>query len=193
MSELIIFLVVGLALVVVLLICVRRGVETAASRREFPEARKALLALQLELPPRDLMDRIFASQDWDFVLSLSLPRIQRIFLRERKTVALSWLRHTRMKARRLMDFHLKAVRRNIAVSRAVEFELAINYILFLVICRILLGLIWLHGPFGTRRLVGYAASMGEHLALTFGSLLARLDPVYLDRLRADWLQRSAAS
>ena len=193
MSELVIFLAIGLALLGLLLLWVQRSAEATASRREFSEAREALTALQLEPPPGALVERIFALQDWDFVSSLALPRLQRVFLQERRAIALSWLRQTRLKVRGLMDFHLRAVRRNIALSPTVEIKLAVHYVLFLLICQILLGLIWLRGPFGARRMVGYTASVGEHLAFIFGSLLARLEPAHLARLRTDWSHRSTAS
>jgi len=192
MSELLIFVVVGLVLVL-LLLWVQRSAEITARKKELPETRETLSTLQLQLPSRALVDRIFALADWDFVSSQAPARLQRAFLQERRAVALLWVRQTRMKVGRLMDFHLRAVRRNVALSPAVEIMLAIHYILFLLISELLLGLIWLRGPFCARKMVGYAASVGEDLAFTFGSLLARLDPVHLGRMKADWLRRSAAS
>ena len=193
MSDLLIFVAIGLAFLVLLLLWVQRSAEAVADRREFGEAQEALTTLHLELPARALADRIFAAQDWDFVSSQAPPRIQRIFLQERRAVALSWLRETRVRIRRLMDFHVRAVRRNIALRPAVEIKLAISYVLFLLICKILLGLIWLRGPFGARRMVGYAVDAADNLSFMFGGVLASLDPARLDRVAADWKRRSARS
>lgn len=193
MRQLLPFLAIGLLLLTLLLLLAQRSTRPSAFSRERSVAREALTALQLEFPPRDLVERIFASQDWDFVSNQTRVQIRHTFLQERKAIALSWLRQTRKQAGRLMDFHLSAVRRNINLSPAVEIKLAANYLLFLLVCQFLLGLIWLRGPFGARRLVGYAVGVAEQLWFVSAQLLSSLDPARLGRIERDWTHKSAAS
>ena len=93
--ELLLAVAVGLNLVALLLIWLQRKAGLPASRRDMSEAQEALRIAQVELPPRALGERIFATPDWEFISIQSPLRIQRMFLQERKAVALSWLRQTR--------------------------------------------------------------------------------------------------
>jgi len=192
MSALISYVGIGLLLLILLVLWVQRSGRSVAGAPELPEAREALTSLQLNLPPRELVERIFAVQDWDFVSSQTLPPIRRVFLQGRRAVALSWLARTRKQAARLMNFHVRAVRRNANLSPAVEIRLAINYLLFLLVCQVLLGFIWVGGPFRARRMVGYTLGAAEQLWLISGQLLARVDPARLGKIKTDWSQRSGA-
>jgi hypothetical protein len=92
-----------------------------------------------------------------------------------------------------MDFHRRAVRWNTNLSQVIEIKLVAKYVLFLLVCAILVGLIWLRGPFYGRRMVGYAIGIAEQLWFLSGQLLAGLDPVRLGRIKAVWTKRSVAS
>src|ERR1019366_970114 len=105
MSELLFFLAIGLGFLLMLLLWVRRSAGAGVDRAGFSEVQELLTMVQLELPPRAWGERIFASQDWDFISTSTPPGIQRIFLQERKALALSWLRQTRSKVGQLMNFH----------------------------------------------------------------------------------------
>jgi len=192
MNQLVLFLAAGVLLLAFLLFWALRATESAAGSKALSDARETLTALELELPPRALVERIFSPQDWDFVSSQNAVQIRLTFLQERRTIALSWLRQTRKQAARLMDFHRRAVRWNSNLSPAIEIKLAANYVLFLLVCEILLGLIWLRGPFYARRMVGYAMGMAEQLWFTSGQLLAGLDPARLSRIKAVWTNRPVA-
>lgn len=193
MNQLVLFLATGMLLLALLLFWALRATESATGSKALSDAQETLTALELELPPRALVERIFSPQDWDFVSSQTAVQIRITFLQERRTIALSWLRQTRRQAARLMDFHRRAVRWNTNLSPAIEIKLAANYVLFLLVCEILLGLIWLRGPFYARRMVGYAMGMAEQLWFISGQLLAGLDPARLSRIKAVWTKRSVAS
>jgi len=159
MSPLIIFLAIGMLFAVVLLVWALRMKSSGAGQREIAEG-----STILELPsPRALAERIFAAQDWEFISSQTEPEIQRAFLQERKNVALCWLCQTRKGAAQLMEFHRRAVRRNIGVKPDVEMRLAANYLVFLFLYGILHVLIRLRGPFRARKMAGYAAGAAEQL------------------------------
>src|SRR5216684_6525240 len=55
---------------------------------------------------RDLGERIFGPQDWDFVLRETPSQIQRMFHRERTVLALAWLRRTRTQTSQVMYGHV---------------------------------------------------------------------------------------
>ena len=147
MSDVFLFLAFGLVCLFLLLLWAQRSAETAAGRRETFEPNEVLGAFQLELPVRAFYERIFATEDWNFVSQQALPRVQRQFLADRKAVALAWLRRTRENAGRVMHLHLLAVRGNTSLKPLVEFRLAIHYLVFLLVYDVLRCLIWLRGPF----------------------------------------------
>ncbi len=170
MSYLVSFLSIALLLLILLIFWVQRAI--ASSRGgELPEVERDLTALQFELPPRTLVERIFAPQDWEFVSRQAPPQIQRMFLKERRAIALLWLRQTRRQAACLVDFHLRVIRRNVNLRPAVEIRLAFQYVLFLLESEVLGVLIWLVGPFHSRRMVDYAAGVAQQLGYISGRVL----------------------
>ena len=193
MSELFLFLAIGIGFLFLLLIWLLRSAVPPVDKTGLYEAQAVLTTVQVELPPRALGERIFSQQDWDFISTHASPGIQRIFLQERKALAYSWLRQTRNKIGQLMNFHRKAVRRNIRLSPSLELRLAFDYVLFLLTYEILCGLIWLRGPFHARRTIAYAASMADQLAYLSGHILVGLDPVRLSRIKTSWSGRPAAT
>lgn len=190
MTGLILVLAASATLLILLLIWMRRTASVAGSGTTPWEAREALTTFQLEPPPRALVERIFAVQDWGFVSSRTPARIQRIFLQERKAIVHSVLGQTRQRVAQLMNFHRRAVRRNVKLSLAIEIGLALRYLQFLFVYGILRGLIQLGGPLAARRMVGHAVGLADQLSLISGGILAGLDPARFGRIRTDWRQRS---
>ena len=81
MIQLIISLVVGLALAVSLYFFARRVKPSAeGSAQQLREARQTLDSLQFGLLPNDLVQRIFAREDLEYVLSAAPPEVQSLFL-----------------------------------------------------------------------------------------------------------------
>jgi len=191
MSSLVYFLGIGLMLLILLIL----WIQLAASSRggKLSEADRDLTALQLELPPRTLVERIFAPEDWEFVSRQTPLRVQRIFLEERRAIALSWLRQTRREAARLLDFHLRVVRRNVNLRPAVEIKLALRYVLFLLVCNVLGVLIWLGGPFYSRKMVGYAVGVAQRLSYISGELLESMNAAQVGMLNTDSTGQKDAS
>ena len=90
MIQLIISLVVGLALAVSLYFFARRVKPSAeGSAQQLREARQTLDSLQFALLPNDLVERIFAREDLEYVLSAAPPDVQSLFLKDRKNIALA--------------------------------------------------------------------------------------------------------
>ncbi len=75
MIQLILSLLVGLVLAVSLYFFARRAKPSAeGSAQQFREARQTLDSLQFGLLPNDLVERIFAREDLEYVLSAAPPR-----------------------------------------------------------------------------------------------------------------------
>ena len=102
MIQLIISLVVGLALAVSLYFFARRVKPSAeGSAQQLREARQTLDSLQFALLPNDLVERIFAREDLEYVLSAAPPDVQCLFLKDRKNIALAWVRRVAAAAGRV--------------------------------------------------------------------------------------------
>jgi hypothetical protein len=186
MSDLIFSVGIGVAFLVLLLLWAQRSARAPLSRRESFRAEEALGAFQLGLPTRTLAERIFAQEDWDYVAQQAPPEVRRAFLRERKTLALAWLRQTRLHVGILMRFHRRAVRGNARLSPAMEAGLTAHYLVFLMLYQVLCGLVWLRGPFWVQGMVGYAGGVAQEMSYLCGRLLASLDPESLGRVATAW-------
>jgi hypothetical protein len=193
MTEAFFFLSVGLAFLGVLVFWAQRRQEPTAGGRSISKTQEILIAVQSGLPSRAVGERIFALQDWEFVLSQAAPPIRQRFLRERKAMALSWLWQIREGLRQLMLFHKRAVRGSIQLNPAVEVRLAVNFHLFLLVYNLLWLLIWLRGPFLARVVISHAGRFADQFAGLSGGVLADLDPRHLQRIKDDLLSRSVVA
>lgn len=159
MNHTIVFLFVGLLFMVLLLLWALKINRTASRNGKHGD----LSVEEFERPSLILADRIFSSQDWDFVRREASYQVQREFQRERKRVALLCLKQTRGDAVRLMKFHRRTIRHNIEVNPSVEIRLAVNYLALLFLCAVLQMLIRARGPFRTRKMVGRAFGVANEL------------------------------
>lgn len=186
MTDLAVFLAIALLLLGLLLLWLRRS---SASAADSFKARVALAVLRLAVPPRALVERIFALEDWEFILNFSPRQIQRLFLTERRQVALTWLREVRKKVDEVRGLHGKAVRRSSNLRPVGELQLATSYAFFLSVYASLFLLIWLRGPFAARRMVGFTVDLAEGVSLLTTRLLVELEPTgfpeaYVDGTRS---------
>jgi hypothetical protein len=125
---------------------------------------------------RDLGERIFGPEDWDFVSRETTSEIQRIFQRERTVLAIAWLRRTRLQVSQVMRAHVAAVQQSEDLRLATEIRLALSYFLFLILCNSLIGWVWLHGPVRTRKIVTQTLQWAAQLRGVFEQLMASVDP-----------------
>jgi len=157
------FLMIGVLLIAVLIFLLIRSRERHCSLSEPTEAWKTLRDFQVEPFPQDLLERIFGTDDWDYVRAHESKRMQVLFRGERKRLAISWLRRSRDQARTLMRFHKVHAAKAVGLEPVSEMKLAFDYILFQSLCTLLAGLIWLRGPMHTRRLVEFASDFSDRL------------------------------
>jgi len=179
MSHLAPLLVITLLVLALLVYWGRRSSDHSITRVEFSEAESALTSLQWQILPSGSVGRIFALEDFDFISSQTTRDIQRLFQQERKALAISWLRHTRQQIARLMDLHLKLASYTDDPGPAVEFKLATHYLSFIVVCRLLLILVWIRGPFRVQKVVGYTTHAAHSLCTVFSSRLVNINPARL--------------
>ncbi len=175
MSQLLPYLFLGLLLLAVLAwwvwgAIVHRGAAEVLAPRQH---RSSVRSVGLQ---RDLGERIFGPQDWDFVSRETPPETQRMFQCERTVLAIAWLRRARLQVSQVMRAHVVGVQQSDDLQLATELRLALSYFLFLILCNSLIGWVWLYGPVRTRKIVGQTLQWAAQLRRAFEQLMARVDP-----------------
>jgi hypothetical protein len=193
MGEFLFFLGIGFGSLGLLFLWAKRTVGSRVDPTKLSEVHEVLTIVELELPSRALGERIFALEDWDFTSANTSNGIQRMFLKERKLLAVSWLQQTRSAVGRMMKFHRKAVRGDIRLSPSLELRLALDYVLFLLTYEILCGLIWLRGPYCVRSIFSYTAGIADQVSYLSGQFLVGLDAARLGRIKSRWISRPVVS
>ena len=114
--------------------------------------------------PEEFVSRIFSRDDWEFVRGIKCGSIERLFSRERKRVALAWVRQTSAMIRRVMRGHAEAARqsRNLAVS--VEISILTQYVALMAVCALLSLAIQIAGPLWLGGLAQFAQRLSLRVA-----------------------------
>jgi hypothetical protein len=164
------FLIVGLcATLVALLVLVlfRSRPQETGGTSEPPNRRESLVGL----PDRMLLDRCLSAEDLAFIASFESRPLLRLFLRERRRLAIAWLRQTRREAQRLLQLHVRSVRYAANLRPGAEAKLFLAAGLFLLVYGMMLGIVFWYGPLRTRRfleclqsLAGVLSQLGERIA-----------------------------
>lgn len=157
------FLSVGLLLLILLILSVLRARAADRTLVESSEEDKTPAALRREALLQELTDRLFGSEDWHFVDEQGSARLRRLFLQHRTAVALFWLQTVRANVRRLIRIHRAAARTSPRLEPHVELILAVDYLLFEMLCQAIALVISLRGPVAIGRLVGYAGGLSARL------------------------------
>jgi hypothetical protein len=112
--------------------------------------------------PRELAQRIFSQTDWNYVAQEAAP-IKRLFIQERRALALQWLRHIRQQAARVIHCHRTYApgypRRTI--DRVKLFG---NYALLLSLCAVLFLRIRWGNPIYSAGLAAWAVAIVERFS-----------------------------
>lgn len=157
------FLSVGLLLLILLILSVLRARAADRALMESYEEDQTPAALRSEALLQELTDRLFGSEDWHFVVKQGSARLRRVFLQQRTALALSWLRTVRANARRLVRIHRAGARTSPHLEPHVELIVAVDYLLFEMLCQVIALAISLRGPVAMGRLVGYADGLSARL------------------------------
>jgi hypothetical protein len=151
--QLLIFLIIGIALFSCLMVLALRG-KAEGGAATLVEAQQALESLQSDLLDVNITTRLFAKEDVEFVRSQAFPKVEALFLRERKRVAILWVDRVRAQIRLLRRLHLGSARFYARLSVKAELELAMDFALLLVSCRALQLAFVLGGPFAAPGIAG---------------------------------------
>lgn len=158
MIQLILFLALGAGFLFSLYIFARRGARVEGSAEDVLKARQALMALQTGLLPPEMVERIFAKGDYEYVMAGNVPSVHQLFLAERRKIALLWVSQIRRQILNLRRFHLGSARFYSRLSMRTETRLAFEFFTLLGICRALQLALHLRGPYASPSMVGRAAA-----------------------------------
>lgn len=176
MIQLIFFLLLGVLLFASVFFLALRRPRTEGGAQAIVEARQALSALESGLLPPELVERIFAQEDLEYVVSHAPPAVHKLFLDERKQLALSWARQVRAAILHLRRFHLGKARQYAGLEWRTEIELAIDFALLLLAGRILELAIYWRGPYAAGRMVGATTLAATRICAISEKALAFLNP-----------------
>jgi len=180
--QLIFFLSIGVLLFASLFFLARRNPRPEGSSGALIEARQALVALQAGLLPIELVQRIFAEQDWEYVRSESPAAVRELFMEERKKVALLWVDQVRAQIRSLSRFHRGSARSYARLNPRLEMELALGFAGLTFACRVLRVIVYVGGPYAAPRMVGAMANAASRTCKISEQSLAFLNAAQLGML-----------
>jgi hypothetical protein len=149
---------------------------SSVTLEEFASAREALDTAFVEAAA---IERIFSPEDMVFISHASSPNGRRLFLEERKALAIRWLRKTQKQVAQLMDLHLRIAGNTHEPSPRFELKLAAKYLVFLLVSYLLLFLLWLRGPFKARRVVAYTSQVAGYFCTVFSLRLESVNALHL--------------
>jgi hypothetical protein len=173
--ELIAFSVAGIALLVLLyFFAVRTDVRPEGGAEALLEARQALNSLQSGLLPADLVERIFARDDLDFVSATCSNETRELFLRERRKTALCWIAQVRAKVLSLQRFYSGQSRNYAQLDFRTELNLGLGFASLLISCRILQAAFYLRGPYAAPTVVARTLGAAADLCATSAQSLSFL-------------------
>lgn len=154
MIQLILFLLLGAGFAVLLYFFARRSaIRPEGGAAALVSARQALNSLQDNLLPGELVQRVFAREDLEFVKTVGSRSIREAFVCERKHVALRWVGQVRKHVLSLKQFHSGRSRFYAQLDMRTEIELAARFASLLFICRLLEAVFYVRGPFAAPRIV----------------------------------------
>ncbi|MGB0034851.1 MAG: hypothetical protein WBP79_05190 [Candidatus Acidiferrales bacterium] len=180
MTLLIFFLSIAAGLMLVLIMLARRGSRPEGSAQGLVEAQHALRSLQHDLLPPELIERIFAEQDRDYIASSVPLSVQELFIEERRKIAFSWVRQVRSGILSLRSFHRSQARFYARMTFGTEIELALHFAALLAFCRTLQVVLYFGGPYAAPKMVGKTVGIAEGLCRASEKSLAFMKPPSFD-------------
>lgn len=172
MSELTPLLILVAVAFVLLLHWRKRSAHQGVTLEQFSRAQEAVDALIGEF---SLGKRIFEAGDMKFISRQPSLEARRVFLRERKALAISWLRHTRRQLAYLMDLHLKLASYTHHPNPGSDLSLWFEYRIFALVCDSLVAVVWIRGPFQLGTIVGHTLSAVNEFCTVFSLRLGDIN------------------
>jgi hypothetical protein len=156
--QLILLLLVAAMLFFALYLLARRSSHAEGGAQDLLEARQALNALQNGLLPHEILGRIFAKEDLDYITSEAPSCIHKLFLEERRRIALSWVGQVRRQLLCLKQFHSGSARFHAQLNSRTEIRLAVEFAALQSTCCALQLMLYLRGPYAAPRMVAATAA-----------------------------------
>jgi hypothetical protein len=183
--QLILFVTLGAGFLFSLYLFARRGSHVEGSAQDVFKARQALMALQSGLLPPEMVERIFAKSDYEYVMAGSDHSIRELFLAERRKIALLWVNQIRQQVLNLRQFHLGSARFYSRLSMRTETKLGFEFFTLLCICRTLQIALYLRGPYAAPRMVGRATAAAARVCDISQKSMSFVKAAQLDALGDD--------
>jgi hypothetical protein len=156
-------LLVGVVLLILLLLVGVKGLLTARELEQatdipadYRDAREAF--------SEEIATKIFSRADWEFVSRKKFSGLEKLFLSERKALALLWVRQTAGAIRRVMREHAEAARKSRDLQVATELKLFMHYGELLSVCGLLFVAIQVAGPVWPAGLAVYAERLSRQFS-----------------------------
>lgn len=163
MNETLTLLAIGFALIVLLVFLLRRRDPEADNDSSLADAYSALSSPSFGERQKQVLERVFGQEDWDFVRRKASRQVQEKFLRERRGIALFWIAQVRNQAKTAMRLHLTRVRGSEEVQPFGELTLAMHYLAFRVACGFIAAVLWIVGPMALRSMVAQVVNLSDNL------------------------------
>jgi hypothetical protein len=143
---------------------------------DFSKAREALDSVFVATAA---INRIFSSEDMEFIARSAAKEPRRLFLKERKILALQWLRMMQKQVAHLMNLHLRLASYTYNPSPRFELRLTAKYLTFALVSYILLLQFCLLGPFKATRSTAYTIRAAGTFCNVFSLRLDCINPARL--------------
>ncbi|HWF37410.1 MAG TPA: hypothetical protein VG322_02760 [Candidatus Acidoferrales bacterium] len=176
MMELFLFVIFAVVFLASIYLFVRPRARVEGSALDVLRAREDLSVLQSGLLPAEIVERIFAKADYEFLLAESTKEVQELFLAERKRLALLWAGYLLQRIRNLQQFHLGSARFYSRLRLGTEIRLASEFFSLLWFCRALQFVIYLRGPYAAPRMAGRVAAAAATVCATSEEVMNFLKP-----------------
>jgi hypothetical protein len=150
----------------------RRRAGPAVTIEDYENARDAIESVFIETAA---INRIFSADDAEFITRSATPEVQRLFFKERKKLALQWLRRTRRQVARLMDIHLRLASHTHDPSPGFELMLTARYLGFIVFSDIAWFLLRLQRVSSANRTFSYTVRNASNFCDTFRLRIERVN------------------
>ena len=154
-------LIFGVVLSLMLMALVVKGWMAARNLQE-----SAPLAGEIETAqacPEVFVSRVFSRDDWQYVHGLKSTGIARLSQRERKKVALVWVRQTSLTIRKAMSEHARAARQSQNLESSTEIAIFLRFLILMVLCGILSVAIQTVGPLFLAGLARFAQRLSQRV------------------------------
>lgn len=122
--------------------------------------------------PREFVAVLFRREDWEFVSRFDSEPLKALFLAERKSLAIAWVRATAAYTRRIMREHTLASRSSSDLEVGAEAQIYSQYVALRAACIILEFSIELAGPVRLGSLSQRIYGMSERLSAAHEGLAA---------------------